>query len=172
MAYIERFQGSEDFKVDSKYRLSVPVEFRRVLESQDPEWNSDKFARMVLIYSPRLENYVEGYSIETISEIREALTRKPKTDKGAEKARRHFIHNALTVTVDDTGRIVVPAKVRDKLGLGKEDYVTFLGDLKTFQLWKKDVYDAVMGEDEDDDFDPDAFMDDLLYGGADAGGAE
>ena len=172
MAYIERFQGRQDLKVDSKYRLSIPVEFRRVLESQDPEWTPDRLARMVLIYSPRLENYVEGYSIETISEIREALTRRPKTDKGAEKARRHFIHNALTVTVDETGRIVVPAKVRDRLDLAKEDHVTFLGDLKTFQLWKKDVYDEVMGEDEDDDFDPDAYMDDLLYGGAEAAEAE
>jgi len=67
----------------------------------------------------------------------------------------------------------VPAKVRERLGLGKDEYVTFVGDLKTFQLWKRDDYQAMLAEAEDDlgeDFDPDAEMDMLLYSNQPEGG--
>ena len=63
----------------------------------------------------------------------------------------------------------MPQKVRDKLGLGKDEYVTFLGDLKTFQLWKRDEYQARFAEEADElgeDFDPDAAMDELLFANA------
>ena len=66
----------------------------------------------------------------------------------------------------------MPAKVREKLGLGKDEYVTFVGDLKTFQMWKRDDYRAMVEEYEDDlgdDFDPDAEMDALLYSDAPEG---
>ena len=166
MAYIERFHGSEDMKVDSKYRLSVPADFRRVLESQDPLWEAGKSPRMMLLTSPRLDGFVEGYSMDTIAEIQEKLASAPKADPKFVALRRHYIQSAVSVNVDETGRIVVPQKVRDKLGLGKDEYVTFLGDLKTFQLWKRDDYRAKFAEEFDElgeDFDPDAAMDELFF---------
>lgn len=153
-------------KVDSKYRLSVPADFRRVLESQDPEWTPGTPARMVLLAGPRLDGFVEGYSIESIAEIQNKLANVPKADPKFRALRNHFIHSAVPVTVDETGRIVVPQKVRDKLGLTKDEYMTFLGDLKTFQLWRREEYRAKFAEEADvlgDDFDPDAAMDDLMY---------
>jgi MraZ protein len=169
LAYIERFHGSEDMKVDSKYRLSVPADFRRVLESQDPDWTPGKAPRMMLLTGPRLDGFVEGYSIDSIAEIQDALSNSPKADPKFKALRNHYIHSAVSVTVDETGRIVVPQKVRDKLGLGKDEYVTFLGDLKTFQLWKRDEYQARFAEEADElgeDFDPDAAMDELLFANA------
>ena len=53
MDHIKRFQDSHDFKVDSKFRLSIPGDFRKVLETQDPEWTPEsKTTRMVLLYGP------------------------------------------------------------------------------------------------------------------------
>ncbi|WP_136634880.1 division/cell wall cluster transcriptional repressor MraZ [Pseudooceanicola onchidii] len=173
MGYTQRFQGSEDMKVDSKFRLSIPSDFRRVLESQDPDWKPGEQPRLVLLTSGRLDGYVEGYSIETIAEVQDALARKPKADPKFKALRAHYIHSAVQVTVDETGRIVVPAKVRDRLGLGKDEYVTFVGDLKTFQLWKRVDLEAEAAQYEDDlgeDFDPDAEMDALMFG--DTEGAE
>jgi MraZ protein len=172
LAYIERFQGSEDMKVDAKYRLSVPVDFRRVLEKQDPEWQPGKPARMVLLCGPRLKGFVEGYSIDSIAEIQSALSARPKADAVGKALRQHYIHSAVPVTVDDTGRIVVPARVREKLDLGKEEYVTFLGDLKTFQLWKREDYQAEVAAQDDtlgEDFDPDAAIDAMMFGEAQGG---
>ena len=168
MGYTQRFQGSEDMKVDAKFRLSIPSDFRRVLESQDPEWAPGAQPRVVLLTSRRLDGFVEGYSIQSIAEVQDALARQPKADPRVKALRDHYIGSAVQVSVDETGRIVVPAKVRDKLGLGKEEYVTFLGDLKTFQLWKRDAYQAMVAEAEDDlgeDFDPDAAMDEIMFAG-------
>ena len=164
MDHIKRFQDSHDFKVDSKFRLSIPGDFRKVLETQDPEWTPEsKTTRMVLLYGPKLDGYVEGYSVETISEIQEPLTRRRLKDPKVKAAFSHFVHHATTVTVVETGRFVVPQKIRDKLGLGKDEMVTFLGNLKNFQLWRREDY-VSEGEDEDFDFDPDEFVDDLLHG--------
>lgn len=172
MGYTQRFQGSEDMKVDAKFRLSIPSDFRRVLESQDPDFTPGAQPKLVLLTSRRLDGYVEGYSIQSIAEVQDALARQPKADRRSKALRDHYIGSAVQVSVDETGRIVVPAKVRDKLGLGKDEYVTFVGDLKTFQLWKRDDYRAMVEEFEDDlgdDFDPDAEMDALLYGDASEG---
>ncbi|WP_375173606.1 division/cell wall cluster transcriptional repressor MraZ [Pseudooceanicola sp.] len=166
MGYTQRFQGSEDMKVDAKFRLSIPSDFRRVLESQDPEWQPGDQPKLVLLTSRRLDGFVEGYSIQSIAEVQDALARQPKADRRSKALREHFIGSAVQVSVDETGRIVVPAKVREKLGLGKDEYVTFVGDLKTFQLWKRDDYKAMMAEYEDDlgdDFDPDAELDTLMF---------
>ena len=172
MGYTQRFQSSEDMKVDSKFRLSIPSDFRRVLESQDPEFVPGGQPRLVLLTSRRLDGFVEGYSIQSIAEVQDALARQPKADRRSKALREHYIASAVQVTVDETGRIVVPAKVREKLGLGKDEYVTFVGDLKTFQMWKRDDYRAMVEEYEDDlgdDFDPDAEMDALLYSDAPEG---
>mgnify|MGYP003120092484 CR=1 FL=1 len=174
MGYTQRFQGSEDMKVDAKFRLSIPSDFRRVLESQDPDWQPGEQPRVVLLTSRRLDGFVEGYSLETIAEIHDMLARKPKADPKFKALREHYIASAVQVSVDETGRIVVPAKVRDKLGVGKDEYVTFVGDLKSFQLWKREDREAEAALYEDDlgeDFDPDAEMDALMYGDA-AEGAE
>jgi MraZ protein len=173
VGYTQRFQGSEDMKVDAKFRLSIPSDFRRVLESQDPDWKPGEAPRLVLLTSRRLDGFVEGYSLESIAEIQDALARQPKADRKSKALRDHYIGSAVQVTVDETGRIVVPAKVRERLGLGKDEYVTFVGDLKTFQLWKRDDYQAMLAEAEDDlgeDFDPDAEMDMLLYSNQPEGG--
>jgi MraZ protein len=166
VSYTQRFQGSEDMKVDAKFRLSIPSDFRRVLESQDPEWEPGAQPRVVLLTSRRLDGFVEGYSLQSIAEVQDALARRPKADPKSKALREHFIGSAVQVTVDETGRIVVPAKVRERLGVGKDDYVTFVGDLKTFQLWKRDDHQAMVAAAEDDlgdDFDPDAEMDMLMY---------
>lgn len=166
MSYTQRFQGSEDMKVDAKFRLSIPSDFRRVLESQDPEWEPGAQPKVVLLTSKRLDGFVEGYSVQSIAEVHDILARRPKADARSKAMREHFISSAVQVSVDETGRIVVPAKVREKLGLGKDEYVTFVGDLKVFQLWKRDDYKAMMAESEDElgeDFDPDAELDALMY---------
>ena len=60
------------------------------------------------------------------------------------------------LTVDETGRIVLPAKLRQKIGIEGEAYFIAMGD--TFQIWKPETYEGHDGEVED-------ILDDL--GGAD-----
>jgi MraZ protein len=165
LTHIERFKGQEDFKVDSKFRLSIPASFRRVLESQDPDWEHGKSPRVTLVYGPHLDGYVEGYSVETMAEVERALEGLPRRDPRAVAMRSNFIHHSVTLTVDDTGRIVVPVKVRERLGIAKDTMVQFLGELKTFQLLKLEDYEQKQADnaaDLDEDFDSLAYLDELM----------
>jgi MraZ protein len=61
------------------------------------------------------------------------------------------------VEIDEDGRLVLPAKVRAKMGVTAEDLskgfqAAFAGRLERFQLWKGDTYDAlVVAADEGGD---------------------
>jgi MraZ protein len=53
---------------------------------------------------------------------------------------RLFNGHSLTASVDETGRIVLPAALRDKIGLEGEAYFIAAGD--TFQIWKPETFEA------------------------------
>jgi MraZ protein len=48
------------------------------------------------------------------------------------------------VEIDDDGRIVLPPKVREKVGMTASEggEAVLAGSLDTFQLWKADTYEA------------------------------
>ena len=43
------FTGEHTQKVDGKGRMSIPADFRRVLEAGDPEWTTGLSPRMYLL---------------------------------------------------------------------------------------------------------------------------
>jgi len=70
-----------------------------------------------------------------------------------------FNGQSFPTSVDETGRLVLPAKLRQKIGIGKEAYFIATGD--TFQIWTPETYDEVDAahteawlEAMPDDFDP------------------
>ncbi|PJE28495.1 cell division protein MraZ [Pseudooceanicola marinus] len=163
----KRFTGEEEFKVDSKGRVSIPAKFRAVLESQDSEYAPGKTARMYAVFGGHLDNHVECYSAETMSETVEMILRLPQSKPRTKLMRRWYISQSTEFAIDDTGRIVLPAKLREKIGVGAGETVLFAGVGKTFQIWRPEAYDAMVEEqealldDEDEDFDPEALLDDL-----------
>nr|WP_245398740.1 division/cell wall cluster transcriptional repressor MraZ [Oceaniglobus trochenteri] len=65
-----------------------------------------------------------------------------------------YATQAVTATLDDTGRIVLSAKLREKLGI--EGLAAVVGNGETFQIWKPETYaaDTAALLHEDEDFDP------------------
>lgn len=163
----KRFTGEEEFKVDSKGRVSIPAKFRTVLESQDPEWTPGKTAKMYAVFGGHLDGYVECYSAETMSETVEMILRLPQAAPRTKMMRRWYISQSTDFAIDDTGRIVLPAKLREKIGVEQGGTVLFAGVGKTFQIWRPEAYEAMVAEQEEKllaeegDFDPEALLDDL-----------
>ena len=55
---------------------------------------------------------------------------------------QHLFHGqSLPTSVDETGRIVIPARQRDKIGLESEAFFIAAGD--KFQIWKPETYTAL-----------------------------
>ena len=88
---------------------------------------------------------------------------------------RLFNGQSFPTNVDETGRLVLPAKLRQKIGLDKgEAFFIAMGD--TFQIWKPKTYDEVelkrteeWLDEMPDDFDPLTLL--ITEQGADMAGA-
>ena len=135
-----RFRGESTHKVDAKGRVSIPATYRRVLESCDPNWEAGKNPDFVIVYGDHRRNYLECYTMEAIAEVDAKIDRLPRGSEPRKMLERLFSGQSLPSSVDETGRIVLPQKLRQKIGLGDEAFFSARGD--TFQIWKPETYEA------------------------------
>ncbi|SMY07705.1 cell division protein MraZ [Flavimaricola marinus] len=163
------FTGEYPQKVDGKGRMSIPADFRGVLESRDPKWTSGLAPRLVLQYADTLKDHLRVYAIDEIERIRAGIERLPS---GINKRGLAHLYMAQTVTmeVDKDGRIVLPIRLRQKLGL-EEGEVTFLGYGSYFEIWRTETFSGTKAmeignwiEAMDPDFDPLSLIDALPEG--------
>ena len=160
-----RFRGESDHKVDAKGRVSIPASFRRVLEAADPNWTDGLNPELVIVYGDHRRNYLECYTIEAIEEVDAKIDDLPRGSMERKMLQRLFHGQSFPTNVDETGRLVLPAKLRQKIDLGSEAFFIAAGD--TFQIWKPETYEAEeLSRTEEwldelpDDFDPLIFLDD------------
>ena len=82
----------------------------------------------------------------------------------SEKCLRGYSHGqSFPTSVDDTGRLVIPQRLREKIGIKAEAYFIASGD--TFQIWSPETFQ----EDQEktnawlqslpEDFDPLIYLD-------------
>ena len=159
-----RFRGESQHKVDTKGRVSIPASFRRVIEAADPNWKSGESPELVIVYGDHRRNFLECYTMEAIEEVDAKIDALPRGSMQRKMLQRMFHGQSYPTNVDETGRLVLPAKLREKIGLSKEAFFIAAGD--TFQIWNPATYEeeelAKTEEWLDDlpeDFDPLSFLD-------------
>jgi MraZ protein len=154
-----RFRGSETYKVDAKGRVSIPAAFRRVIESCDPDWVPGNRPNIVIVYGPEQQTWIEVYTIKAIEEIDEEIDLMQRNSPDRLRLEEWMHGQALEAQIDDDGRLVLPQKVRDKIGLEGEAFFISAGDY--FKIWKPETYQAhyaersrKLAEQYPEDFDP------------------
>lgn len=159
-----RFRGESQHKVDGKGRVSIPASFRRVLEASDPNWTDGLNPELVIVYGDHRRNYLECYTIEAIEEVDAKIDRLPRGSVQRKMLQRLFHGQSFPTNVDETGRLVLPAKLRNKIELEGEAFFIAAGD--TFQIWKPETYETeelarteAWLEELPDDFDPLEYLD-------------
>ena len=145
-AVSRRFRGEYTFKVDTKGRVSIPAPFRRVLEAGDPDYTDGLRPQLVIVYGDEDQPYLEGYTIAEIEKLEAKIDRLPSSAL-KRKLVRQVTSLSLPSEVDPDGRLVLPQRQRDKIGLGKE--AVFVGTLGTFKIWEPAAYEAHKAEDDD-----------------------
>lgn len=148
-----RFRGESDHKVDTKGRVSIPASFRRVIEACDPEWTEGLAPRIIIVYGGATRDYLEGFTIEAMDEVDGKIAAFPRGSAKRKAMERLYSAQSVEVIVDDTGRIVLPAKLREKIDL--DGLAKFVSSGDTFEVWKPEAYDASIAAFDDDGFDPD-----------------
>lgn len=134
------FTGSSTHKVDGKGRVSLPADYRKVLEGLGtthvvvlPQMNRPD--AHVVLSQHGFEKIVEQFeSTELSHEDTEALALRVVTD-------------ARQIPVDPAGRMVLSQDLRDQIGI--TDEARFVGRGSSFQIWepgKRDNYEAAARE--------------------------
>lgn len=144
--------------------MSIPASFRRVLESGDPNWQSGSNPELVIVYGDHRRSYLECYTMQAIDEVDDQIASLPRGSMERKMLQRLFHGQSFPTNVDETGRLVLPAKLRQKIDLDGEAFFIAAGD--TFQIWKPETYEQdelakteEWLDDLPDDFDPLIYLD-------------
>lgn len=159
-----RFRGESHHKVDTKGRVSIPALFRRVLEAGDPNWQPGDTPELVIVYGDHRREFLECYTMEAIEGVDAKIDALPRGSQPRKHLQRMFHGQSFPTSVDVTGRLVLPAKLRAKIGLEGEAFFIAAGD--TFQIWNPETYEDVEVanseawlDDLPDEFDPMEYLD-------------
>jgi MraZ protein len=161
---VRRFRGESHHKVDGKGRVSIPALFRRVLEAGDPHWTDGLNPELVIVYGDHRRKFLECYTMEAIAEVDAKIAALPRGSVQRKMLERMFHGQSYPTSVDETGRIVLPAKLRTKIGIEDEAFFIAAGD--TFQIWKPETYETeelsrteAWLDELPEDFDPLIYLD-------------
>lgn len=144
---LKHFTGTHDHKIDDKGRVSLPSEFRRVLDAME--------SRDALYIVPQLDDprahvvfTTEGYS--TLIDRHNA--REYANPRAQQRAEMKLITRATQIAVDHLGRIVLSKPLREMIDVGKQ--IRFVGNASSFEIWTPEGREAFEDEllaDADDD---------------------
>jgi MraZ protein len=139
-AVAQRFRGEFEQKVDAKGRVSIPADFRRVIEEGDPKWSEGARPNFVIVYGLDHQCWLECYTITAMEEIEERLDLMQEGTPEYDDLILKFQTFATTMQIDDDGRIVLPQKLRDKLALDGDGKAVFASSGKHFQIWEPSLF--------------------------------
>ena len=135
---IRRFRGESLHKVDAKGRVSVPAAFRRVLEEGDPDFSRGSSPNFVIVYGGVRGSCLEGYTINSSSKVDTLISKLPRFSKDREMLERFINTQSTYMQLDETGRIVLSHRLKEKIGIGDE--AIFAGMGEKFQIWEPKTY--------------------------------
>ena len=136
------FHGEFTQKVDGKGRVSIPADFRRVLERGDPDWHEGLRPRVRIVYGDPRRKFLECFTISAIQEVEAQIAALPRGTPRRRLLEQVMIAGSDTCEVDADGRIVLSARVRARIALPDGGEAVFAGALDTFQIWLPTDWEA------------------------------
>ena len=114
------FTGVSRNKMDGKGRVSIPVKFRRVLQNCDADYVSGGVLRLHVTFGDPTKTYLECWSADAYARLLARISRMKAGTAQARIMAYYYKTMSETVTLDDTGRIVLSQELRDKISLDEE----------------------------------------------------
>lgn len=130
---LKHFTGSATHRVDAKGRVSLPSDFRKVLEAV----GSSHVVILPQMHHPDAHTALSQMGYQNLIDQVEDM------ELGHEERQAmalRFISDARQIPVDDAGRIVLSKDLRELVGV--TDEVRFVGDASSFQLWEPGRWQA------------------------------
>lgn len=157
------FRGNFSHSIDDKGRVSLPVDFRKILQP-DAAGGAVKASpapepRVVVTnYISEGSRCLEGFSLRAWEQFERKLREKSRFSAKLQRLENFYLSRASECVLDGSGRILIPNHLRSYAGLEKE--VTFTASIHGFRLWDSRVWTVIFAEAEKALMDnPDLFAD-------------
>lgn len=127
-----QFLGNSEAKTDAKGRVFLPATFRKQLQAATEEcliMRKDTYQDCLVLYPESVWN-------EQMNELRSRLNR---WDAKHRMIFRQFVSDVEIVTLDGSGRFLIPKRYLKLVGIGQE--VRFVGMDDTIEIWAKEKAD-------------------------------
>ena len=133
------FIGEYNCKLDSKYRLSVPSGLSKQLDPND----QDQF-----VVNRGLNGCINLYPVSEWAKVMEGLRKLNRFKAKNLEFIRKFQNGATKVTIDGSGRILLPKHLIEYAGISKE--VVLSSAIDQIEIWDKATYSNMMQSNNDD----------------------
>ncbi len=120
------FMGEFEHSIDAKGRIIIPAKFREDLGEE-------------FVITLGLDGCLFAYPKNEWEAFAAEVRKLPGT-KEARQLQRWFFGKAAACEVDKQGRILIPAVLRESVGLEKD--IVFVGVLNKIEIWSKKNWDS------------------------------
>ena len=126
--------GSYPLRLDEKGRLAIPVRFRDQVDDG-------------MVLQKGQERCIYGLTMARVAEQSAAAAAMAPSDTAAARMRARMSFGSMVeVEPDKTGRITIPANLREYAGLDRD--VVVVGVDTRFEIWDAATWDAYVAEQE------------------------
>lgn len=137
---VTTFRGNFSHAIDEKGRVSLPVDFRKILSAENTQ------SVVITNYVSEGSRCLEGFSLSAWEDFEKKLRSKSRFGAKLQRLENFYLSRSAECPVDSIGRILVPVHLRQYAGL-KSD-VTFTSSIHGFRIWDTRVWNHIFSEAE------------------------
>jgi len=130
---MSQFLGEFDCKLDAKGRMMIPVGLKKQLPEADREG---------LVINRGFEKHLVIYTRKEWDKIVDDLSKLNQYEKKTREFIRYFTRGASELTLDGSGRVLLPKALLDYAGIVAD--VILATQFNKIEVWAKDAYDSQM----------------------------
>lgn len=134
------FRGNFVNNLDTKGRVSLPAEFRKVLSA------NQQTSVVLTNYVSQGSRCLEGFALSSWEIFERKLREKSRFSSKLQQLENFYLSRSAECFIDKNGRILVPRHLRLYAGIEKE--ITFTSSIHGFRLWDQRVWEVVFAESE------------------------
>ncbi|HCN84682.1 MAG TPA: division/cell wall cluster transcriptional repressor MraZ [Sphingobacteriaceae bacterium] len=128
---MSHFLGEFDCKLDVKGRMMIPSNLKKQLPEAEREG---------LVINRGFEKNLVIYTRKEWDKIVEDLSKLNSYEKKTREFIRYFTRGASELTLDSSGRVLLPKSLLEYAGIGND--VVLSCQFNKIEVWAKDNYDA------------------------------
>lgn len=145
------FRGVNPINLDAKGRMAIPARYREVI--------SDMCEGHMVATIDTSDRCLLLYPVDEWELIQAKLERLPSFDAKSRRIQRLLIGHATDLDMDGSGRLLLPAPLREYAQLDKK--IVLLGQGRKFEIWSEPNWQAMRDSYLTDDFDHSGQVEDL-----------